>query len=124
MQFVTLSPDDVVLIHDEVLNEGELPGLARDKSLEGALSRVDFRLAYGLINDVFDLAATYAVVIATGHVFNDANKRTAFKAMRLCLHLNHVQLSFETEEIGRKIIEVAQGNINEIEFAEWLRNLP
>jgi death-on-curing protein len=29
------------------------------------------------MNDVFDVAAMYAVAIARGHVFNDANKRTA-----------------------------------------------
>ncbi len=60
-----------------MLNPGELTGRARDKSLEGALARVDNRLAYGLIVDVFDLAAATAVAIAQGHCFNDANKRTA-----------------------------------------------
>ena len=68
-----LNVDLVVDIHDEVLNPGELTGLALDKSLEGALARVENRIAYGLIDDVFDLAAAYAVAIAQGHCFNDAN---------------------------------------------------
>ena len=62
--FKLLSPDLVELIHDEVLNPNELAGRARDKSLEGALSRVDNRLAYGMIADTFALAAYYAEVIA------------------------------------------------------------
>jgi death on curing protein len=33
-----------------------------------------------MIADAFDLAATYASSIATGHCFNDGNKRTAFQA--------------------------------------------
>ena len=62
--FRLLSPELIELINDEVLNPGELVGRARDKSLEGALSRVDNRLAYGLIGDAFALAACYAEAIA------------------------------------------------------------
>lgn len=51
MNFILLTPDLVEVIHDAVLNPGELPGRARDTSLERALGRVDNRLAYGLIAD-------------------------------------------------------------------------
>lgn len=64
MSFALLTPEIVEAIHDVVLNPGERAGRARNKSLEGALARVDNRLAYGLINDAFDLAAAYAVAIA------------------------------------------------------------
>ena len=122
MQMKTLSVDDVIVIHDHVINENELQGLAAHKSLDGALSRVDHRLHYGLIKDAYDLAATYAVVIATGHTFNDANKRTAYHAMVTCLHLNALPVHhLNTEAVGAKIIEVAQGHIDEIELAMWLR---
>lgn len=66
MNFVLLSPQVVVALHDAALNPGELPGLARDTSLEGALARFDNRLAYGMIADVFDLAAAYAAAVARG----------------------------------------------------------
>ena len=79
MSFALLTPAYVEAIHDAVLNPGELTGAAGDKSLDGALARVDNRLAYGLIVDAFDLAAAYAVAIAQGHCFNDGNKRTAFR---------------------------------------------
>ena len=45
MSFRTLTAELVELIHDQVLNPGELSGRARDKSLEGALARVENRLA-------------------------------------------------------------------------------
>ena len=96
MTYVLLSPDLVVKIHDSALNPGELAGMALDKSLEGALARVDNRLVYGMIEDVFDLAAAYCVAVATGHVFNDANKRTAHLVLDICLDLNGVQLDHET----------------------------
>jgi death on curing protein len=119
MQFLT--PGIVEDIHDDILNPGELHGRALDKSLEGALARVDNRLAYGLIGDVFDLAAAYAVVIACGHCFNDGNKRTAYRSMQVSLETNGVQLKWDAEAVGQIIIRVAQGLIDEGDLAEWLR---
>jgi death-on-curing protein len=79
-----LTPEDVLFIHDRVILPHELQGQAGHKSLSGAIARVEARVQYGLLNDVYDLAAAYGVVIATGHLFNDANKRTAFQVMRTC----------------------------------------
>ena len=117
----TLTVETVVAIHDEVLNAGELPGRALDKSLEGALARVDNRLAYGMIEDAFDLAAAYCLAIAQGHCFNDGNKRTAFRAMNAVLATNGVRIDWNTEEVGQIVIRVAQGKMDEAALAEWLR---
>jgi death-on-curing protein len=121
VSLVTLDEDLVEAIHDQVLNPGELPGRARDRSLSGALARVENRLAYGLIEDVFDLAAMYAVAVATGHCFNDANKRTAFQAMDTCLDLNGVQITWDVAEAGPLMVEVGQGRVGEAALAGWLR---
>ena len=121
MTYLLLDADAVAQIHDAVLNPGELQGFAGDKSLDGALARVDNRLVYGLIGDVFDLAAAYAVAIATGHVFNDANKRTAYKTMIVSLFLNGVRIAHETVEAGDLIREVAQRRLDEDDLAAWLR---
>ena len=43
MTFILLPADLVEAIHDAVLNIGELPGRALNKSLEGALGRVENR---------------------------------------------------------------------------------
>ena len=117
----TLTLDLVVRIHDDVLNAGELRGLAGDKSLDGALSRVENRLAYGMVGDAFDLAAAYAVAISQGHCFNDGNKRTAFRAMQVCLEANGVPVDLDTAEAGNAIIRAAQRLLDEGELAEWLR---
>ena len=50
--------------------------MAGDESLEGALSRVENRLNYGLIEDIYSLAASYAVAVSQAHCFNDGNKRS------------------------------------------------
>lgn len=117
----TLTADLVILIHDEVLNLGELPGLALDKSLDGALGRVENRLVYGLISDGYDLAAAYAIAISQGHCFNDANKRTAFRAMQAVLEGNGIACPLTATDIGPVIIRAAQRLLDEGELAHWLR---
>lgn len=121
MSFLLLSVEQVEAIHDHVLNPGELQGRARDKSLEGALGRVDNRLVYGMIDDVFDLAAAYAAAIATGHCFNDANKRTAYRCMIVALALNGIRIEHVTNDVGDRIILLAQGKIDESDLAGWIR---
>lgn len=117
----TLPPEVAEQVHDDLLGPNELPGRAGDKSLNAALARVENRLAYGMIDDVFDLAAAYAMAISRGHCFNDGNKPTAFRSMQLCLLANGIRLPFDTEEIGQKIIALAQGLIDDADLAEWLR---
>lgn len=121
MNYILLNADVVAAIHDAVLNPGELQGMAGDKSLDGALARVDNRLVYGMVEDVFDLAAAYCVAVCTGHVFNDANKRTSYKTLIICLHLNGVRIAHETAEAGDIIREVAQRRMDEDDLAGWLR---
>lgn len=116
------STEMVEMIHDAVLNPGELTGRALDKSLDGALSRVENRLGYGLIDDIFDLAAAYAMAIAQGHCFNDANKRTAYRVMQITLDMNGAREPEVPEDvIGQKIIALAQGLFDDGGLAEWLR---
>ena len=121
MTYVLLNAALVEAIHDAVLNPGELQGRALNKSLEGALARVENRLHYDLIGDVFDLAAAYVIAIAQGHCFNDANKRTAHQCLDTCLDLNGVQIDWQALDVGPTIIRAAQGLLDEGELAHWLR---
>ncbi len=116
-----LTAQDVIDLHDEVLNPGELVGLAKDKSIEAAIGRVDWRINYGAVNDEFDLAAAYVVAIAQAHAFNDANKRTAFAALDTLLAGNGIVVTWQVKEVGDIIIEVAQGNLDEDQLTRWLR---
>ncbi len=121
MEFVLLTLEDVEYLHEQVLYVGELQGLAGNKSLASSLARIENRLAYGLIADVYELAATYAVALTVGHVFNDGNKRTAFTAMNICLVLNGIEPTFDVMEAADLLIEVAQGKMDEFALADWLR---
>lgn len=121
MTYVLLPIAVVLKIHDDILNPGELQGLAGDKSLEGALARVENRLHYGLLTDAYDLAAAYGVAIAQGHCFNDGNKRTAYRVMQTCLELHGLDYPTNPTTIGPVIIRAAQRLLDEGELAHWLR---
>ena len=121
MTFVLLTVDQVIAIHDHVLDDHELQGMAGGKYLDGALARVENRLSYGLIEDVFALAASYAAAVSQAHCFNDGNKRTAFQVMDLVLDLNGVPMVWDTEVVGQKIIALAQSSLDETDLADWLR---
>ncbi|MDE0308729.1 MAG: type II toxin-antitoxin system death-on-curing family toxin [Acidiferrobacterales bacterium] len=114
---------DVLNIHKKVIDPHELQGLAGDKSLDAIIHRVENRIHYGLIGDAYDLAATYAVVIAVGHVFNDANKRTAVIAMDTVLRRNGICIGFDVETTGQIIVKAAQGIVDETQLARHLRSL-
>ena len=87
----TISPEKVLDIHKQILKEsGGLPGLCPDKSLEATLYRVENNILYGNINGLHEIAAMYAVAIATGHPFNDGNKRTAMITMIVFLSVNNI----------------------------------
>ena len=104
-------------------DENELQGRSADKSLESTTARVNNRRAYGLIGDVFDLAAAYAAAIAQGHCFRDANKRTAFQTMDVVLELNGINIDCSADEVGDNVIALAQSAITESDFAAWLRSI-
>lgn len=119
--WLLFSHQDIVDIHDSVLNPGELTGFAGNKSLDGALGRVESRIQYGSVTDEFDLASAYALSIAQGHVFNDGNKRTAFAVMDMCLYNHDFVMKWDVIEVGDIIIQVAQGKIDEVALATYLR---
>jgi len=121
-RFVVIDVESVILIHDAVIEEKELQGLAKDKSLEATLERILNRLQYGFISDTYDLAACYATFLAKAHCFNDANKRTAAAVLFFILNANGVEIDFPDFNLGDWIIDIASDKKSEIDFAHWLRS--
>lgn len=83
-----LSKVQVLYIHEAVIKRhGGSFGLRDEGLLESALARAENYYAYGEV-DLFLLAAAYAEGIARNHPFIDGNKRTAYTAAGLFLHVN------------------------------------
>lgn len=115
-------PKDLILtVHTRQLAEHGGAGGVRDEGLlESALARPQNRLAYGEA-DAAALAAAYAFGIARNHPFVDGNKRTAFVACELFLAANGYELVASDEECLAMMLGLAASEIDEAEFAAWLR---
>jgi death-on-curing protein len=57
VHYFTLDESDLIEIHDNVIEPNEIQGLAMNKSLSAVLARLQNRLDFGLISDVFHYAA-------------------------------------------------------------------
>ena len=111
----------LILLHDESLAEhGGSSGLRDEGLLESALSRAQNLAAYGE-PDIADLAAAYAYGIAKNHPFVDGNKRAAFLAAGVFLHLNGRRLTASQAEATVAMFTLAAGDLDEPAFAEWIR---
>ena len=111
----------LVILHDESLVEhGGASGMRDAGLLESALARPLNLVAYG-DPDVADLAAAYGVGLAKNHPFVDGNKRAAFLAVGLFLRLNGHRLKASQADATITMLGAAAGEINEADFAQWLR---
>ena len=90
--------------------------------LESALARpLNAHMHGGPDVDLPALAAAYPFAIARNHPFVDGNKRTAYIVCRTFLIINGWDFSGPLEERYPVMIALASGEIDEVAFAEWLR---
>lgn len=110
-------------IHDRQLAEhGGGNGVRDEALLDSALARPQQLHAYGEPSpDLADLAASLAFGLARNHPFVDGNKRTAHVCYRVFIALNSGELVAADEEKYAMMIGLADGSIDESEFALWLR---
>ena len=121
MTWEWVNPSVVLAIHDEQIAEhGGASGIRDSGLLDSALARPVNLAAYG-DRDVSELAAAYAFGIVKNHPFVDGNKRVAFVVMRTFLLLNGSDLSAEPEACVVKMLAVAEGTVDQDQFAKWLR---
>ena len=120
-EIVGIDLPEVLAIHAHQLDEhGGASGLRDPDLLESALARPRQRHAYG-DPDVFDLAAAYTAAIIANHPFVDGNKRTGFVAGVLFLELNGPTLAASEADATRAVLDLAASEMNEDDFASWLR---
>lgn len=119
--WVGLDPAVIAAVHDAQLAEhGGGAGVRDAGLLASALARPENVAAYGE-PDVAALAAAYGYGLSRNHPFIDGNKRTAFVAIELFLHLNGHDLRATDEDCVLTMLSVAAGDITEPELAGWIR---
>jgi len=117
---IWIRKDVLLAIHERLLAEhGGSAGIRDDGLLESALGRPQNLFAYGKPT-LFDLAAAYACGIIKNHPFVDGNKRAGFMAAYLFLGRNAYEFKAEESDVVLKTTGVAQGKVNEKQYAAWL----
>lgn len=107
-------------IHDLILStETGRHGDYGVGALEGALARISSKVDYEGMEDVFDIAAMYAVAIAKGHVFVDANKRTGLVTALTYLSIQGIDIPRD-EQLEEMMVDIADGTMDEKEFSAML----
>jgi death-on-curing protein len=74
--------------------------------------------------DIYDKAAVLCWRLARNHPLPDGNKRAAWATLTLFIDLNDGQWDPDppdVDEAEQAMLAVAEGEIDEAEFAEWLR---
>lgn len=109
-------------IHDRQLAEhGGGSGVRDEGLLDSALARPQQLHAYGEpAPDLADLAASLAFGLARNHPFIDGNKRTAAVLCEVFIELNNGKLQADDLELYPQYLGLAEGSIDEAEFARWL----
>lgn len=115
--------DLVLAIHQVILeSEPGLKGAADVGKLESALARIDNWILYENTDNIFDIAALYAVAIAKAHAFPDGNKRTAMVTMLTYLDLQGIEIPANLG-LDDVMVDVASGQINFQQLSYHLKQL-
>ncbi|NDO83703.1 type II toxin-antitoxin system death-on-curing family toxin [Citrobacter sp. NCU1] len=121
---IWVSAQEVIAFHDRILRR--LPGVAGMSDpgrAEALIYRVQNRTHYEGITDIFELAATYWVAIARGHIFNDGNKRTAFFVTMVFLYRNGIKICDNGNTLEDLTVLAATGEKTVGQLAQNLREL-
>ena len=102
---------------------GGAPGLIDEGRLDAALASPKNQFHYASTRpDVFRLAAAYAYALTRDHPFVDGNKRMALVVCGVFLELNGFRLEAPEDEAYRATEALASRELEEEEFANWLRD--
>ena len=121
---IQLTVQDIYELHRELEDAFVLSSGVRDKNLLASAVNTPFQTFMGsdLYPSLYDKAAQLCYGIANNHPFTDGNKRTALHSMYVYLIINGYDITATQQEVEKLIINVAAGNMTNIELAQWLRD--
>ena len=120
---IQLTVEDIYELHRELEDAFVLSSGVRDKNLLASAVNIPFQTFMGkdLYPFLYDKAAQLCYGIANNHPFTDGNKRTALHSMYVYLIINGFDITASQQEVETLIINVAAGNMTNVELAQWLR---
>ena len=122
-----ISAQEVIEFHDRLLaRDCGVEGMPEPGRADAIIHRVLNMHPYQGLSDLYDLAAVYWVAVARGHIFNDANKRTAMLVTQIFLKRNGVILPDAIKakkELVELTVKAATGEMKYQELAAELKRL-
>mgnify|MGYP003357982456 CR=1 FL=1 len=114
---------DIYDFHKEFEKKLVLLSGIRDTSLLESAVNTPFQTFMGndLYPSIYDKAAQLCYGIVKNHPFTDGNKRTALHSMYVYLIINGFDITATQQEVENLIINVAAGNMSNVELVQWLR---
>lgn len=119
---IWISAQEVITFHDRILQRfSGVTGMSDSGRAAALIYRVQNRAHYEGVTDIFELAATYWVAIARGHIFNDGNKRTAFFVTMSFLYRNGIKIRDNDNTLENLTVKAATGEKTVSQLAQYLR---
>lgn len=122
-----LSQEDIIELHDHLIDESEFNDEKGFIDITGALfdSAYNSMFAgfgpYEKYPEIEDKAARLCYAIITSHCFKNANKRTGMMSMLLTLRLNNRKNIFDEEELFEMITGIGSGTKTLEELTEFIK---
>ena len=115
---------DIYELHNQLEETFILSSGVRDENLLASAVNTPFQTFMGndLYPSIYDKSAQLCYGIVKNHPFTDGNKRTALHSMYVYLIINGFDITASQQEIENLIINVAAGNMTNVELAQWLRD--
>ncbi|GLS83134.1 type II toxin-antitoxin system death-on-curing family toxin [Paraferrimonas haliotis] len=119
MELIFFPFERVVEINTYILeHEPGMKGRVDISKLQGALGRIDNAIAYSGLDDIFEIAAKYAISIAVSHSLPDANKRTGLAIALEYLSLNDFELTADNDLFANAMRDAVLGELSENDLAD------
>jgi death-on-curing protein len=119
MELIFFPFERVIEINAYILkSEPGMKGSVDLAKLQGALGRIDNAIAYSGLDDVFEIAAKYAISIAVSHSLPDANKRTGLAIALEYLSLNDFELTDDNDLFADAMRDAVLGELTEGDLAD------
>jgi death-on-curing protein len=106
-----LTAENIIAINMRIQQRAKTSPSIRDAAALDYIVKSASQAVFGqvLYDSIESLATFYLIKVAKKHVFNDANKRTAFQSMIKCLSINGYELIDSTQiDVAKQIVQIAQ----------------
>jgi len=121
MAIIVFPWERVVQINSIILdNQPGMKGAIDLPKLKGALGRIDNFILYNNLDDIFEIAANYAISIAVSHALPDANKRTGLMVALEYLSLNSYEVEVDNDNLAKVMVDAVLSKIEVNDLADIL----